>query len=216
MFIRGKKGFTLIELMIVVAIIGILAAIAIPNFMKFQARSRQSEARTNLKSLFTAELSYWAQYGSLGGGNVCIVGYAPERGNRYAYMIGLTGIAQGTPCPTPPAGTELGWGVDCQKYDCTLPQFNGGYPACDITAFGTAVPDGCVPLAGNIWAGTAAGLYTGASAVANGIFVATGCGDCDGDATVDTFRVQGSGIDADKTAVDGQPCQESGQNDVNN
>ena len=53
--LRSKKGFTLIELMIVVAIIGILAAIAIPNFLRFQAKSKQSEAKTNLGGIFTAE-----------------------------------------------------------------------------------------------------------------------------------------------------------------
>ena len=56
--LRSKKGFTLIELMIVVAIIGILAAIAIPNFLKFQAKSKQSEAKTNLGAIFTGQISY--------------------------------------------------------------------------------------------------------------------------------------------------------------
>jgi len=56
--IRNKKGFTLIELMIVVAIIAILAAIAIPNFLKFQAKSKQSEARTMLTGIYEAELAY--------------------------------------------------------------------------------------------------------------------------------------------------------------
>ena len=59
--IHSKKGFTLIELMIVVAIIGILAAIAIPNFLKYQAKSKQSEAKVNLKGVFTSETSYFSE-----------------------------------------------------------------------------------------------------------------------------------------------------------
>ena len=62
--LRTRKGFTLIELMIVVAIIGILAAIAIPNFLRFQLKSKTSEGKVNLAALRTAEESYLAEFGS--------------------------------------------------------------------------------------------------------------------------------------------------------
>jgi type IV pilus assembly protein PilA len=60
---RKQEGFTLIELMIVVAIIGILAAIAIPNFLQYQMKSRQSEAKTNLMAIKTSEVSWQGERG---------------------------------------------------------------------------------------------------------------------------------------------------------
>ena len=53
-----KKGFTLIELMIVIAIIGILAAVAIPMYADYTKKSRTSEVATNLKDIATAQLVY--------------------------------------------------------------------------------------------------------------------------------------------------------------
>ncbi|PWB68861.1 pilus assembly protein PilE [candidate division GN15 bacterium] len=55
---HNRKGFTLIELMIVVVIIGILAALAIPRFMKATAKSKQSEAKQLLKQIYTMQHTY--------------------------------------------------------------------------------------------------------------------------------------------------------------
>jgi len=58
---NNKKGFTLIELMIVVAIIGILAAVAIPAFMKYIRRSKTSEATMNLRKLYDSSVAYYTE-----------------------------------------------------------------------------------------------------------------------------------------------------------
>ncbi len=60
--VKNHKGFTLIELMIVVAIIGILAAIAIPNFLKFQLKARTSEGKTNIGTIRTVNEAFRAEW----------------------------------------------------------------------------------------------------------------------------------------------------------
>ncbi len=117
MFTRVTKtpGFTLIELMIVVAIIGILAAIAIPNFLKFQMRSKAGEGKLNLSAIRTAETAYFSEIGTYmawplspaaavtsqkrawtpcpnspplaGDPGYCFVGWAPEGDVYYSYIV---------------------------------------------------------------------------------------------------------------------------------
>lgn len=58
-----NAGFTLIELMVVVAIIGLISAIAVPSFLRYQLRAKRSEAYSNLAAISKAEESYFATNG---------------------------------------------------------------------------------------------------------------------------------------------------------
>ena len=86
---KAKKGFTLIELMIVVAIIGILAAIAIPDFLTFQAKAKQSEAKQNLGAIYTTQVAYFSEFNEYGSTS-CLsnLHWQPEGITRYTYECG--------------------------------------------------------------------------------------------------------------------------------
>ena len=113
MLFRSSRAFTLIELLIVVAIIAILAAIAVPNFLEAQVRSKVSRARSDMRSLATALESYVVDHSH----------YPPDR--SYYYEHGVVGdaldkllflhtlttpIAYMTSIPPAPWKSRWGWG----------------------------------------------------------------------------------------------------------
>jgi type IV pilus assembly protein PilA len=181
--LKGQKGFTLIELMIVVAIIGILAAIAIPNFLTYQLKSRQSEAKTNLQAIKTSEVAFQAERG-------CYIGITAE------------GVA------TPAAGTKTApftWGIGLPA---TVPAVGwcvaGGTFAGVSTDIGFKATGNVMYLYGvNATTVAAPGLYTtatscaavvalangavGAGALGNNNFLAEAQTNLDGDGAISTW-----------------------------
>lgn len=102
--LQDQRGFTLIEMMVVMAVIGILAAIAIPYFLRYTVQARQAEARTNLGDICMAETAYFGENSQFGVFNQLGYAVASNAINRHAFRVG--------------AGTTVGLDLILPPYWC--------------------------------------------------------------------------------------------------
>ncbi len=99
-FHNRQKGFTLIELMIVVVIIGILAALAIPRFMAATVKAKESEAKTILKQIFTLERTVRQETGNYSA-DLGVIGFDIPTNAKFVYAIDAAAANTFTASATP-------------------------------------------------------------------------------------------------------------------
>ena len=111
---RKEKGFTLIELMIVVAIIGILAAIAIPNFMNFMAKTKRSEVKYNLAAIYKCQISYFGENNAFSS-SFNTIRWRPE-GKIFYYTFSMGTEYYGIPVASNPLPGGFTFGASTNSF----------------------------------------------------------------------------------------------------
>lgn len=179
---RKQQGFTLIELMIVVAIIGILAAIAIPAFINYVKRSKTSEAPANLKAMFTGAAALYGQ----GRTAQAIIG----RGEATANATRCS-IADGTSTASYGGAPAL---PTAQKYTIAWPEDpSGDAIAGGFAAIGWQVSDPVYYIYSVDSAATGAtvtpGVLCGDTTATGAVYTFRATGNLDGDTVYSTFEL---------------------------
>lgn len=152
---RKQKGFSLIELLIVVAIILIIAAIAIPNLLRARIAANESSAVASLRTLNTAQISYNSSYptvgfaaslGNLSGtsctppssAGACLIDTQLSSGSKSGYSFTLSGVT-GTPAGTyqvradPTSPNQTGVRYFCSFADAVVRVGSATLTTCDGT-----------------------------------------------------------------------------------
>jgi len=179
--LKKKEGFTLIELMIVVAIIGILAAIAIPAFINYIKRSKTSEAPANLKSLFTGASGLYTTgstaQGLIGRGAATANNTRCYTANLSTMVLGGTESDQKHTLAWNPAPAELNEeGFVALNWHLSDPLYYR-YEVLSGGMGGVAI---------NMFASVTCG---DTSMVGDSIYTLQAFGDLDGDGTMSTFEL---------------------------
>lgn len=121
-FLWSKLGFSLVELMIVVAIIGVLATIGVPTFRTMVQKAKKSEAKVALGALYTSETAFFSEYGAYGN-LLDKVGFELDgQANQRVYSAGFFT----TNCNTNPSTAPLGSTTQGSSLSSAFPAYYAG------------------------------------------------------------------------------------------
>jgi type IV pilus assembly protein PilA len=83
----GRSGFSLIELMVVLAIVATLLGIGVPNFMQYKARAKQTEAKTMLSHIYLLMQTHYLENDTFRGASLKSIGFESKANDRYRYRL---------------------------------------------------------------------------------------------------------------------------------